>query len=148
MKFETRILNLGEEMPAPQEVSAVFLIALKDGNIVAIRNHRGWDLPAGHLEEGEEILVALKREVEEEASMNFVNPIPFVIVTSDSEDPRYKEKCMIGFTAKEFTLNEFVPAPDSEQREIMPVEEFLSLYGQDKVSMRSMIQAAQEILEK
>ncbi len=146
LKFDIKILESGEKIPPPQEVSAVFLIALTDNNIVAIRNQRGWDLPAGHLEEGEGILEALQREVREEASMTYTNPIPFVIVTSDSQDQKYRGKCMIGFATKKFVLNDFIPAPDSQERKVMPTEEFLSLYRQDKIAMGSMIETARNIL--
>jgi len=147
MKFKSKILTSGDKIPASEKVSAVFLIALKDQQIVAIRNHRGWDIPAGHVEEKEKILEALRREAQEEASMTFTNPIPFVIVTSDSQDPKYKEKCMVGFAVKEFQLNDFVPAPDSKERKLMEIEEFLALYEQDKENMRSMIDKAKYILK-
>jgi 8-oxo-dGTP diphosphatase len=146
VKFKITFLNLGEKIPPPQEVSAVFLVALQDGKIVAIHNHRGWDLPAGHLEDGEGILEALKREAQEEASMVFTNPIPFALVTSDSQDSKYVGKCMVGFTTKEFVLNDFIPAPDSDSRKIILIEDFLSLYEQDREAMRLMVEKAQGIL--
>ncbi len=146
LKFEIKFLNPKEKIPPQQEVSAVFLIALKDTSIIVIRNHRGWDIPAGHLEEKEGILEALQREAREEASMTYTHPIPFVLVFSDSEEQKYKGKCMIGFTTKEFELNDFVSAPDSSERKIMSIEEFLSLYEHDKMGMRSMIEKAHEIL--
>jgi 8-oxo-dGTP pyrophosphatase MutT (NUDIX family) len=146
VKFYYRVLESGERIPPPEEVSAVFLIALRDNAIVAIRNHRGWDLPAGHLENREGIIEALQREAREEASMTFSNPIPFVIVTSDSQEQKYEGKCMIGFVTKEFTLNAFIPAPDSIERRVKPIGEFLSLYEQDKVAMKFMIERAQTFL--
>lgn len=144
--FEIKFLNSQEKIPSPQDVSAVFLIALRKGNIVAIRNHRGWDLPAGHIEEGEGVFEALQREVREEASMSFENSIPFVMVVSNSQDPKYQGKCMIGFATKEFVFDDFITAPDSEERKIMPIEEFLSRYEQDKITMRLMIEKAVNVL--
>ena len=147
LKFEIKWLSAGEKIPPPQEVSAVFLIALKDNTIVAIHNHRGWDLPAGHVEEGEGIFDALRREAKEEASVTFANPTPFVLVASNSQDKKYAGKCMIGFTTKEFALGDFAPAPDSQARKIMSIEDFLLAYEQDKAAMRLMIEKAQAILD-
>ncbi len=141
------MLNPGDTLPAPNEVSAVFLVALQKEHIVTIHNHRGWDLPAGHREEGEGLLQTLAREVREEASMVFTNAIPFVVVTSDSENLKYKGKYMVGFVTKEFTLNEFVPAPDSTERKKMSINEFVSLYEGDKAFMKMIIEAAQRKFE-
>jgi ADP-ribose pyrophosphatase YjhB (NUDIX family) len=146
IKFTVRLLPSGEAVPSPHEVSAVFLIALADKNIVAIRNQRGWDIPAGHMESGESLLGAIHREAQEEASMKFKNAIPFVTVTSTSEEPKYKDKCMVGFATKDFALEEFVPATDSYEREVMNDEAFLSLYQSDKENMRLMITAAHSLL--
>lgn len=48
-----RALGGTEERPADPVVSAVFLIAIRDDRILAIRNERGWDVPGGHVEPGE-----------------------------------------------------------------------------------------------
>lgn len=146
IKFTVRVLASGEAIPTSQEVSAVFLIALKDNDIVAIRNYCGWDIPAGHVEPGEGLLGALQREASEEASMKFQNAIPFAMVTSTSEDPKYQGKCMVGFATKDFTFEEFAPAPDSKERKVMDVGEFLSVYESDKENMRLMITTAHSLL--
>ena len=59
--FQHRIITSNESIPPSEKVSAVFLVALKNDAIVVIRNHRGWDLPAGHLEDSESVLEALLR---------------------------------------------------------------------------------------
>jgi hypothetical protein len=89
---------------------------------------------------------ALQREASEEASMKFKNAIPFAIVTSTSEDPKYQGKCMVGFATQDFTFEEFAPAPDSEERKVMDVDEFLSVYQSDKENMRLMITTAHSLL--
>lgn len=141
--LKLQFINPADPLSSAKEVSAVFLIALKDGKIVAIRNHRGWDIPAGHVEEGETIMEALIREVHEEASMDFNDAIPFVRVSNDDREGKYAGKCMIGFVTSDFTLNEFIPAPDSEERKLMKTEEFVALYQGQQEDMERMIEKAQ-----
>lgn len=45
-------------------------VVLVDGGIVLVQNRRGhWGLPKGHVEEGEPLAVAARREVAEEAGL-------------------------------------------------------------------------------
>lgn len=51
-------------------VSAAGLVC-KDGKVLLIRStQRGWEFPGGVVEQGEEILTALKREIFEESGIN------------------------------------------------------------------------------
>ena len=47
------LLDRRSALPPNDLVSAVFLLAMKDDLIVAVRNERGWDIPGGHVEAGE-----------------------------------------------------------------------------------------------
>lgn len=67
--FTHRLLDSGEELPGKENISAVFLVAFRDGKILSARNERGWDVPGGHREGDEECLAALRREVLEEAGV-------------------------------------------------------------------------------
>ena len=140
--FDVEIIDPRKSLPSSHSVSAVFLIALSGNNIVAIRNHRGWDLPAGHVEDGETLLGALQRETQEEASMRFQNAIPLAVVTSNSKDQKYAGKCMVGYMTKEFIFDPFTPAPDSEERKLMDKEEFLLLYQGNRENMKLIVDKA------
>jgi 8-oxo-dGTP diphosphatase len=61
-------LHASNEVPPAELVTAVACVALADntGSIVLTRNQRGWEILAGHMEPGEDILEALRREAEEE----------------------------------------------------------------------------------
>ena len=55
-------------LPPAQAVTAVFALGVKDGKMVLIDDEeRGWDIPGGHVEPGETLDQALRREVREEA---------------------------------------------------------------------------------
>ena len=59
-------------LPPNDLVSAVFLLAMKDDLIVAVRNERGRDIPGGHVEAG---------ETPEGAAATFAWAEPFAIVS-------------------------------------------------------------------
>lgn len=59
------------------------IVVRDDGKILALKrapddHSRGgnWDLPGGGYEEGEDVLVAIAREVQEEVGLLVLNPIP------------------------------------------------------------------------
>ncbi len=53
-----------------KEITAVCAFVFdKDGNILAVKNSRGWDIPGGKVEKGESSDGAVIREVFEEASV-------------------------------------------------------------------------------
>lgn len=58
----------GNLPPAPL-CSAVFCIAMHKDKFVLTRNHRGWELPGGHIEKGETVEDALRREALEEGGV-------------------------------------------------------------------------------
>ena len=47
------------------------IVLNKDGVILVVnQNYNSWSFPKGHIEEGEEVLAAAKREIEEETGIN------------------------------------------------------------------------------
>ena len=74
------LISKGAEIKK-EEVSAVFLIGFIGDKIVACRNERGWDIPGGHLEDGEEPIDGVRRETEEEAGVSFKDAIPYATLS-------------------------------------------------------------------
>ena len=59
-------------------VTAVMGFAYDDaGRIILTCNHRGWDLPGGHVEIGETVVEALHREMHEEAGIHITSQKQF-----------------------------------------------------------------------
>lgn len=144
-KFFTKYVNKDTVLPSNELVSSVFLIALKNSKILAIKNERGWDIPGGHVEEGETPEEALIREVQEEAGANFTDAKLLAIVESDNEE-KYKNKFMLVYTTENFTLGEFIPSEDAFDREVMEIEDFLQRY-KDHFDFTEMIIYAKELIK-
>ena len=125
-------------LPPTSKVSAVFFLGIKDNQILSIRNERGWDIPGGHVEEGEALLEALRRETLEEASAKFMKVKPFLYLSSDDYD-----KVMLFYFTNDFVLEEFKPHEDSFERAVLSIEDFLSKYYGDKEMMRRIFKIAQ-----
>ncbi|MFH1187239.1 MAG: NUDIX hydrolase [bacterium] len=141
--FNLEILPDTSSAPADKNVSAVFLIAFNDDGILCGRNERGWDIPGGHLDEGESSLTALIREIREEGGSTFINAIPYAVLTSSSH-----EKVMLFFAANNFSLVEFTPSEDTFERKIFGADEFLKLYYGDKSLMAKLIEEAKKAVGK
>lgn len=125
-----------------EKVSAIFLIGFIGHKIVAARNERGWDIPGGHLEAGEELIDGLRREAEEEAGVSFTNALPYATLSLSHE-----EKQMLFFASDSCKLGDFTPKPDAFERELMDVETLIKRYYSDKSLLRDLIQKGQEFLK-
>jgi 8-oxo-dGTP diphosphatase len=122
-------------------ISAVFLVALRDGRVLVVENDRGWDLPGGHIEPGETPMEALRREVLEEAGAVFDDAEPYAVL---HEPPH--EDVMLMYVSRSYDLREFNPAHDCLGRGELPVDEFVARYRGDKQFMRKLISAAERAL--
>src|SRR4051812_26046647 len=68
------------ELPPAELCTAVACVALAGDNlseVILTRNHRGWEVPAGHIEPGETIDQALHRETLEEGGFVVTKSVPF-----------------------------------------------------------------------
>lgn len=136
-QFTYTLLTPNDPLPAQENISAVFLVAFQQGKILAARNERTWDVPGGHLEEGENTLAALKREVLEEAGAEIQNAIPFALLAS-----RTSKKVMVFYTSNTIKVVEFVPSEDAIERDLMEPKELLRRYNGDKKLLQSLIESA------
>ncbi len=125
-----------------EKVSAVFLVGFLGDKMGACRNERGWDIPGGHLEDGEERIDGLRREVEEEAGVSFTNAAPYAILSLSSE-----EKYMLFFASDSCVMGNFTPKPDAFERDLLDVETFIDRYYGDKDLVRDLIKRAREVLK-
>lgn len=139
-EYFVKYVNENTVLPKKELHSAVFLLAIKGTKILTIKNERGWDIPGGHIEEGEDCIEALIREVQEEAGATFSDPKLLAIVESDTQG-KYKDKVMFIYTTDIFELGEFIPSEDAIDREIIEIEEFLKRY-KDAFNFREIIERA------
>jgi 8-oxo-dGTP pyrophosphatase MutT (NUDIX family) len=61
------------DIPVDAVVTSVHGYCFKDESLLVIENQRGFELPGGHLEHGEDYEAAFKREVIEEACIHIAN---------------------------------------------------------------------------
>jgi len=87
------------------DTGRVFLLLRNDGG----EDPNLWSILTGGVEPGEEILEGLKREVNEEISIN-----PDIIEYKFVEKKFFKEKNMDFYYFKGFTMSEFLPKLDHE----------------------------------
>jgi 8-oxo-dGTP pyrophosphatase MutT (NUDIX family) len=113
--------------PNKTPVSAVIGISLHDGNILAVENLRGWDVPGGHIEDGESLDDALRREMMEECGAQLISSKPFAYLKTDvdASSPTY----MLVYRVTVELQDTYTPHWDVAARAELSPEEFLRAYG-------------------
>ena len=86
MRGNNHLAEKGKPMSSdnsPRHTAVVgCLVRNDDGEVLLIKHHkRGWEIPQGRVEEGENLLDALRREVREEAGVE-IEPGPLAAVWS------------------------------------------------------------------
>src|SRR3989344_1303899 len=109
------------------KIRSIYLIGFIGDKIIAARNERGWDIPGGHLEEGEEPIDGIRRETEEEAGVSFVDALPYATLSLPHE-----EKHMLFFASNSCKMGDFMPKSDAFERELLDIEALIERYHWDK----------------
>lgn len=131
--------NLSSESP----ISAVFLLAFRDDSILAARNERGWDIPGGHIENGENVEDAIARETLEEAGATFAWAEPFALISVPG-----RHGAMLFFATNDFELSTFMPTDDALDRAVMQLDEFMSRYCGPPEVLQWLVEGARRRLTK
>ncbi|HTE22585.1 MAG TPA: NUDIX hydrolase [Candidatus Limnocylindria bacterium] len=120
--------------PQGKSISAVFALVFNEaGQLLVIRNERGWDIPGGHVEAGETPEEALHREVAEEAYATIKNARLYMSASAD--------KSMLFYMADVKRLLPFAAEHETDQRRFMHPNELLGLYGGGKPELLTHVLA-------
>ncbi len=122
----------------------MFLLAIGGSKILTIKNDRGWEVPGGHVENGETPAECLIREVKEEAGAIFTNPRLLAVIESDDQE-KYKDKEMLIYVTKDFELVEFIPSEDALEREVIEIKDFLQKH-KGVIDFTEIILRAQKLM--
>jgi len=99
------------------------LIRRESGELLLIRHHRrGWEIPQGHVEEGEDLIAAVHREVREETGLT-IELGPLASVWSKITSP---PALILNFLATP-SGGELTPSPESPELGWFPPNEALDL---------------------
>lgn len=138
-----------------QNVSAVFVLAFQGDKLAVTKHNEGvrvWDIPGGHVEPGETLLQAVRREGLEEAGIRFRTAKPFAIISADKPEPKYAGKFMLNYWTNQFTLTKrFETTHDIVGRELMHYKKFLEVYYGTNIvgnQMKELILTARKLSKK
>jgi uncharacterized phage-associated protein/ADP-ribose pyrophosphatase YjhB (NUDIX family) len=124
---------VGGDPPPSQGVTAAFVFAFKEEELLmSYINHseRGWNLPGGHLEEGEDALEAAVRETWEEgaAHLNNIRYFAHQRLYCEGEKPEgysypFPESYQIFFLAQIGEIGELEVTEEVTERKLVPPDE-------------------------
>jgi len=141
-KYTLKFFKTPISLPHLNQVSAVFLIAFDNDQVLSCQNERGWDIPGGHVEPGESLIECLQREVEEEAGASFDLAIPFATLAFEDSGGLV----MLFYATKHVKLKDFKPLADAFARGFKMIPELLNLYQGDKELLNKILQQAKAVL--
>ena len=128
----TITLHRTNKEPALPVTSA--FVFVRSGNYIALTNvtQRGWDLPGGHLDEGEEPLEAGLRELEEETNCKTetATPIAYAHINQEPSD-KYPEESAMMFYLTETNKQKLTPSLECDDAKWIPIKN-LRKYCSDK----------------
>ncbi|MCK4622742.1 MAG: NUDIX hydrolase [Desulfuromonadales bacterium] len=106
----------------PKHILVVSCLIHNDqGQVLLVRHHiRGWEIPQGRVEEREELVYALSREILEETGVTICNAKPAVIWSKVS-DPATVIFCFIA----NYSAGQPTPSEETPEVEWCPTEQVL-----------------------
>ncbi|NJN53884.1 MAG: NUDIX domain-containing protein [Anaerolineae bacterium] len=131
---------MDHRQPPNPLVTAVFaLIFQNDCLLMTQLATRGWQIPGGHVEDGESLEMAVRREIYEETAVHVSNLHIWgydKFVIQSAMPPAYKypfpESYQVGFIGNVTLLDPFVPTDEAAARKLMtPAEVRETTWGKN-----------------
>lgn len=115
-------------------ITASFALIRNEGKLLVINGKRGWDIPGGHVEDGETATDAVHREVLEEACVTIENVQPYAAMING-------DTAMAAYTANIRELNDFAANKEDGmvERAFMEIDKFLSTYTGGDVGLMTRL---------
>ena len=149
-KVEIALLPEDAELPEGANITAALALVLDEkGNILSIVNKRGFDIPGGHVEPGEDVVGTLHRELMEEASATMLHPTRVGIFRSVNYPKTGDVSYMLVYAGQLDQLLPFQPSVPNEivARNVMPIHAFLDCYtAGDEGQMATLIKRAEQYI--
>ncbi len=142
-------------MNTPLHIIAVCaLVRNERKEILSIRHHRrGWELPGGQVDEGEDLVHALQREVFEETGMLVSNPklkgVYSNLQTDNFENQKSKPRLILAFTALRVS-GQVTTSEESPEVAWLTEEELLFRISQPftKMRVKDLLKHSEDIVYK
>jgi 8-oxo-dGTP diphosphatase len=133
-------------IPDISTITSVHVVPFtSEGVIVGVNVvNRGWDIPGGHVDQGESSpLETLRREAREEASLSILEPILVDVLALECETLDLKARpYMLVYTAEVAELSSFTPNDEVSQRLLMTPKMFVDSYFGNKAYAQALIDAS------
>ena len=121
-----------ESVPDISLVTSVHVAPItNEGKIVAVHiKGRGFDIPGGHIDANETSpIMALNRELQEEANITILNPVLIDILHIQSQTLNLRDKpYMLLYAARVDHMNDFIEDDEVSERVIMSPDKFITSY--------------------
>jgi len=123
------------DVPADILFTAVKMFLFDENKILLTKVPRGWDTPAGHIEKGEDIFDAVKRETQEEAGVvagqiRFIGYLKIVQLKRNEKNEKYPQVSGIGiFLCRDFELLDFSnPLHEATERRFQNIDKVVEIH--------------------
>jgi 8-oxo-dGTP diphosphatase len=132
--------------------TAAVIVALEHGDILLIKNTRGWDIPGGHIEPNETPVQTISRELMEEAAATVTSKkqIGYLKVTQRKGNKLNKsyprEGAIIVYVGSGIQLHNYEPQFEATERMLLPIEQLPNYHHNWTEMNHQIVLYAQRIL--